>query len=377
VKATKLTDPLHSQPLAVPKLFPSWHVVPAAEREVRDRADPAVLEMVATAAQQGDHRDLRRVRWIATTDAEELQTLVPFGCKILVNLAAVNNLRRINRFFRAANARLPERGLYVCCMETLAQRWERVFRKYPAPVALLFYLATFVLNRVFPKLPLTKQVYFWVTGGKNRVISEPEALGRLICCGFLIVETREIGGYLYIIARKVAVTAPAVSPSYGPLFRAPRVGEGGKQIRVFKLRTMYPYSEYLQEYVYQRNRMAEGGKFKDDFRITGWGRFCRRYWVDEIPMLLNWLKGDLKLVGVRPLSHHYASLYPEALRTRRQQTKPGLIPPFYADLPVTFEEIVASEERYLDSHDQQPVWTDVRYLCRALYNIFIRHARSA
>ena len=65
---------------------------------------------------------------------------------------------------------------------------------------------------------------------------------------------------------------------------------------------MDAYSEYLQHYVYEKNNLAEGGKMKDDFRISTLGRFFRKYWIDELPMITNLLNGDLKIVGVRPLS---------------------------------------------------------------------------
>jgi hypothetical protein len=61
----------------------------------------------------------------------------------------------------------------------------------------------------------------------------------------------------------------------------------------------------------------------------------------------------------------------------RTRFKPGLIPPFYADLPVTFEEIVDSERRYLQQYEKNPFRTDVRYLVRVFKNIFVRRARSS
>ena len=74
-----------------------------------------------------------------------------------------------------------------------------------------------------------------------------------------------------------------------------------------------------------------------DLFITRVGRFLRKTWLDELPMLINWMKGDLKLVGVRPLSSHYFSLYSEELRALRIRTKPGLIPAFLSpDMPGTF-----------------------------------------
>jgi len=155
-----------------------------------------------------------------------------------------------------------------------------------------------------------------------------------------------------------------------------RIGKNGKVIFVYKFRTMHPYSEYLQKYVYERNSLQDGGKIRDDFRVTYWGRIMRKLWIDELPMFINFFKGELKLVGVRPLSTHYLSLYDDELREMRLKHKPGLLPPFYADLPTTLEEIIESEKKYLRAYDQYGLITDVRYLFAAMYNILIKRARS-
>lgn len=139
---------------------------------------------------------------------------------------------------------------------------------------------------------------------------------------------------------------------------------------------MHPYSEYLQKYIYEQNDLNVGGKFKDDFRITAWGAFMRKVWLDELPMIYNWLKREMKLVGVRPISSHYLSLYPEDFAEIRKNYKPGLIPPFYADLPDTFEEIVNSEKKYIESYEKNPILTDIKYFFKSLNNIFIKRARS-
>ena len=120
-----------------------------------------------------------------------------------------------------------------------------------------------------------------------------------------------------------------------------------------------------------------GGKIRNDFRISRTGQFMRKYWLDEIPMLLNWITGDLKLIGVRPLSPHYFNLYTKELQEMRIRFKPGLIPPFYADMPKTLKEIMESEMRYLKAYEQQPFSTDFRYFCKAVNNIVIRRKRSA
>ena len=126
-----------------------------------------------------------------------------------------------------------------------------------------------------------------------------------------------------------------------------------------------------------RSNLAKGGKFQDDFRITNWGKFLRKYWLDELPMLVNFIKRDLKLVGVRPISQHYLSLYPDKLQKLRFKTKPGLIPPYYADMPKTLEEIIKSEEKYLRMYFQNPIKTDIKYFYNCFRNIFFCKARSS
>lgn len=140
---------------------------------------------------------------------------------------------------------------------------------------------------------------------------------------------------------------------------------------------MYPFSEYLQSYVYENNNLSINGKFHEDFRVSTWGKYMRKVWLDELPMLVNWFKGDVKLVGVRPLSEQYISLYPKALAEKRLQHQPGLIPPFYADMPKRFEQILESEKNYLAAYEKHPLKTDATYLCKAMYNIVVNGARSA
>ena len=114
--------------------------------------------------------------------------------------------------------------------------------------------------------------------------------------------------FFYVTARKIKHPAFDLEATYGPLIKLKRVGKDGKLIRVYKMRTMHPYAEYLQSYVFEKQSLQEGGKFKDDFRVSTLGRLMRRFWIDELPMLVNLFRGDLKLVGVRPLSQHYFSL---------------------------------------------------------------------
>ncbi|MCC5940517.1 MAG: sugar transferase [Balneolaceae bacterium] len=270
-----------------------------------------------------------------------------------------------------------QNGQYlVATVETKDERKERLLRKYPSPISYPYYSLDFLLKRVFPKLKPTRKIYFAITGGKNRVISLTEALGRLVSCGFEIVGHKKINNLTYIISKKIKKPFYDMQPTFGAIIKLKRIGYQGKIFDVYKVRTMYPYSEYLQEYVYQINNLEEGGKFQDDFRTTSYGHFFRRFWIDELPMIYNWLRREMKLVGVRPLSEHYFYLYPQEIQEMRIKSKPGLVPPYYADLPKGLDEILESEKKYLESYNANPIKTDLIYFFKAFKNILFTGARS-
>ena len=166
-------------------------------------------------------------------------------------------------------------------------------------------------------------------------------------------------------------------PTFEPFITLKRVGKGGGIIKVYKLRTMYPFAEYLQDYVHKKNEQDEGGKFKDDFRVSKSRSILRKLWIDELPMLRNLFRGEVKLVGVRPLSRHYYDLYSKELQEKRIKWKPGLIPPYYADMPKTLDEIQASEMKYLESYEKKPLRTQWSYFWKAWKNILFKKARSS
>jgi len=296
---------------------------------------------------------------------------------VVVNLHRVNDIKGINTFFRKVNSRLKSGGRFVGCMETLENRKERLYKKYPPVINRMYYAADFVLKRVFPKLSLTHSLYFALTQGRNRALSKAEILGRLVYCGFSIEAVNVIDNVLYFVVSKKSEPLKEPEPSNGIILKIKRIGKNGKPINVYKLRTMHPYAQYIQEYVYEQNNLQAGGKFHNDFRITKWGRFMRKFWLDEIPMIWNILRGDLKIVGVRPLSEHYLSLYSDEHKLVRIQGKPGLIPPFYADMPSNLNEIMESEARYIKAYLKDPLLTDFSYGWRAFNNILLNKARSA
>jgi lipopolysaccharide/colanic/teichoic acid biosynthesis glycosyltransferase len=313
--------------------------------------------------------------WVNSGSSDEVHHFCRNSSGI-INLCRMNDIRYLNPFLERVNQNITHGTFYIACLETKNQRKQRIFNKFPRGVSTLYYTVDFLLKRVMPKLKVTKQICFRITNGRNRVITRTEALGRLICCGFSIIDTREIGYHTFIITRKNGNPAFDRQPTYGALCKLKRIGKNGNTFIVYKLRTMHPYSEYLQEFMFENNSLKKGGKINNDFRVTSWGRLLRKFWIDELPMLWNWLKREMKLVGVRPLSPHYYSLYPEDVRSLRNQVRPGLIPPFYADLPETLEEIIESEIKYIESYLQKPFRTDLQYFCRAAYNIVIKMARS-
>ncbi|MFC2096254.1 sugar transferase [Bacteroidota bacterium] len=314
---------------------------------------------------------------IATTTRFNVDKLPKEVFKRIVNLKRINDIRFINKFFESVNRKIPAGGIFIGCVETKDQRKKRILRKYPPILNRVYYFFDFILKRVFPKFNLTKRIYFFLTRGENRVVSKAETFGRLYSCGFEVINEQNIHGWLYFVARKKLNPYYDSEPTYGPLVKLHRIGKNGKMINVFKLRTMHPYAEYLQKYIYELSNLQEGGKFKDDFRITTAGKLFRKIWLDELPMLINYFRGDMKLVGVRPLSEHYYSLYSKELQEKRIKTKPGLIPPFYVDMPKTLEEIQASEMKYLEAYEKHPFRTDWRYFWKAVWNILFKKARSS
>ncbi len=320
--------------------------------------------------------DGRLTYFLSVTDRRDIERLPDGRARDITNLSRLNDVWSLRPFFAAVNEKLPEGGFFTGCFQTAQQRKRRIFEKNPPWLVWPYYLLFFVFRCVFPKLKGTRKLYFALTRGRNRVLSKTEVLGRLVCCGFEIVDHQEVGDELYFLVQKTGVPAREVHTSKGLLLKLRRVVQGGRVTTIYKLRTMHPYAEHLQDYIHAQNNLLQNGKFKDDFRIALWGRFLRRTWIDELPMLVNWVKRDVKLVGVRPLTVHYLSLYPEEFVERRLRHKPGLIPPMYADLPEGFEEIIASEEKYLTAYEAHPLKTDMQYFWRAMYNILIKRARS-
>jgi lipopolysaccharide/colanic/teichoic acid biosynthesis glycosyltransferase len=113
------------------------------------------------------------------------------------------------------------------------------------------------------------------------------------------------------------------SPDGPVLFRQRRVGRGGVPFMMLKFRTMVPEAERIKrELMYLNQLQGPDFKIENDPRITRVGRILRKTSLDEIPQLLNVLRGEMSLVGPRPTSFH-ASTY-ELWQTERLDVPAGL-----------------------------------------------------
>jgi lipopolysaccharide/colanic/teichoic acid biosynthesis glycosyltransferase len=159
--------------------------------------------------------------------------------------------------------------------------------------------------------------------------------------------------------------------SPGPVFfRQPRVGAGGRVFVMLKLRTMWPDADVRKsEFAHLNSHARPGGdarmfKIERDPRATRLGAFLRRYSLDELPQLINVLKGEMSLVGPRPLVPEEAQhVYDWALR--RLDLKPGItgIWQVLGRSAIPFEEMVRLDYLYVTNWS---LWRDCLLLLRTL-----------
>jgi lipopolysaccharide/colanic/teichoic acid biosynthesis glycosyltransferase len=305
------------------------------------------------------------------------RNVLSFGEKSNIKInCKFNNIRNINQTLKECNGQLPFGGALYGFFEPVTKREERIKKDKSSLQTRMALYYDIIIRRILPRIPPFKKWNEKYTLVRNRSISKCEMFGRLIYTGFRIENIHENRQYIHFTAVKVREPGNGVSHQSGLFIRLPRVGKDGKVIHIYKLRTMYPYAHYLHGYLIEQSGFDNQGKINNDYRISEWGWFLRRFWLDELPQLVNLIKCQFRLVGVRPISEALFNKYPQDLRELRIKNKPGIIPPFYADLPNSMEEVYESERRYLLRFQVNPVRTDVEYLCKALYNIIVKRVRS-
>lgn len=201
--------------------------------------------------------------------------------------------------------------------------------------------------------------------------TKKERAGRLLPAVKRLLDV--CGASLGLLLTLPALAAAALAielDSPGPiLFRQRRAGQGGREFNMIKLRTMVADAEKLQESLADRNEI-DGPMFKigNDPRITRVGRFLRKTRIDELPQLLNVLRGDMSLVGPRPLAMKEMRYNP-AWRDLRLQVKPGATGLWQVESnrKNSFQDWIVADIRYVE---EQSLWLDIRILGRTVWEVW-------
>jgi exopolysaccharide biosynthesis polyprenyl glycosylphosphotransferase len=184
-----------------------------------------------------------------------------------------------------------------------------------------------------------------------------------------------LGASLFLLAAApvmITIAAAIKLDSRGPVFfRQLRVGRHGKQFSMFKFRTMVSDAEQMRESLSEHNE-AQAGLFKiaADPRITRFGRLLRKSSLDELPQLLNVLRGEMSLVGPRPLVVEEDNCV-EGRHRRRLELHPGMTGHWQILGParVPLREMVAIDYLYVANWS---LWTDVKILLRTVPHVLGR-----
>jgi exopolysaccharide biosynthesis polyprenyl glycosylphosphotransferase len=173
---------------------------------------------------------------------------------------------------------------------------------------------------------------------------------------------------LGVIAAAVKLTSP------GPvLFRQTRIGRGGEPFFMLKFRSMHDDADRLKDALRSRNEAEGLFKIADDPRITRVGRFLRRSSLDELPQLWNVLRGEMSMVGPRPLVPEEDGMI-RGWHRRRLQLTPGMTGPWQVlgSARIPLREMVTIDYQYVGNWS---LWGDIKIMVRTLGVILARGGR--
>jgi exopolysaccharide biosynthesis polyprenyl glycosylphosphotransferase len=151
-----------------------------------------------------------------------------------------------------------------------------------------------------------------------------------------------------LIGTAIAVKVESKGPVF---FRQPRAGRGNKSFKLIKFRSMYVDAEQRKKDLGTLNEANDGVMFKirEDPRVTRVGKFIRRFSIDELPQLLNVLRGEMSLVGPRPLIFPETAALEKHWHLRRLELRPGITGPWqvYGRSQSPFQEMVRFDYQYV------------------------------
>jgi exopolysaccharide biosynthesis polyprenyl glycosylphosphotransferase len=168
----------------------------------------------------------------------------------------------------------------------------------------------------------------------------------------------------------ILIAAAVKLTSRGPIFfRQERVGLGGRRFTFLKFRSMkcgsdsQLHQEYIRRFIGGEITKAHGATFKikNDPRLTSIGGFLRRSSLDELPQLINVLRGEMSLVGPRPAIPYEIELYQPWHRSRFLEVKPGItgLWQVVGRSKTTFDDMVRLDLQYAT---QWSLWLDIKIL---------------
>ena len=182
------------------------------------------------------------------------------------------------------------------------------------------------------------------------------------------------GTALALLSPLLAAIALAVRlSSSGPvIFRQARIGREGLGFEIMKFRTMVVGAERRQDELREHNEAAPLFKIADDPRITRVGRFLRRQSLDELPQLINVLRGEMSIVGPRPLVAEEDRLF-SGWQRLRYHVAPGITGPWQVlgSSRVPFEDMVMLDYLYGATWS---IWLDVKIVLRTVPAILSRQS---
>ena len=182
---------------------------------------------------------------------------------------------------------------------------------------------------------------------------------------------------LILFSPVILITSIVIkTTSQGPLlFQQTRSGLNGRRFTLYKFRTMYVGSEMKKRELEKMNEMdGPVFKIKNDPRVTPVGRALRKFSIDEIPQLINILKGDMSIVGPRPPLPVEVELY-QMWQRRRLSLKPGLtcIWQVSGRNKVKFEKWMEMDLEYIDHWS---LWLDFKILFKTVFVVLFGYGAS-